>query len=130
MCWGRKEHIPLKVREGDGPKSSSVLCAPLGQTGAFLPERWFLRIPPPPRRPASQGTPGGRPPVPTTQKSLRNPLSCQIRNTNPNWTQTQSRRDTHNVQGPWAAADLWLPGVIHSCVLQEQRLSAPSGEWE
>lgn len=58
MCWGRKEHIPLKVREGDGPKSSSVLCAPLGQTGAFLPERWFLRIPPPPP-PSQPGHPWG-----------------------------------------------------------------------
>lgn len=74
-----------------------MLCTPLGRTGAFLPERWFLRIPP---NPASQGTPGGRPPVPTTEKSLRNPLSCQMRNTNANWTQTHIKERHTQRAGP------------------------------
>lgn len=93
---GEEGALPSQGEEGDGTKSSSVLCTPLGWMGASLPGPAAggpAQVVVPPEPPIQPGHP-------TTQKSLGGPLSCQVRNTNPNWTQTQIKERHTQREGP------------------------------
>lgn len=66
----------------------------------------------------------------TTQMSHRGLLHLPNKRRNQSGHTHKSWRDIHDVRGPAAPAGLWLPGVIHSCVIQERGLEGPWGERE
>lgn len=145
MCWGRGQLFTPKVRQETGP-NPPLFSGHLWLTGTSLLVSLTHR-PSAPGGPAqncssSQTTPqlpGGHPCAPASsvpgelrhrpqhRSHLEASSTCQIKKTNQTRHKHKPRRDIPDVRGPEAPTGLWLPGMIHSYVIQEQGLEGPWG---
>lgn len=136
---GERQHFTLKVRKETGPNAPGLSSQQPLADGQLPPRSaswsrkgtscWRAPPKPLPSQPG-RGTFPKRVKTPTQHKSHRKAAStCQKKRQNQTGHRHKSRRDTH-CEGPRAPAGLWLPGMIHSCVIQEQGLWGPSGDRE
>lgn len=143
MCWGRGQLFTPKVRKETGPNPPLFSGHPLANR--HLPPGQ-PHCPSAPGGPAqncssSQTTPqlpGGHPCAPASfpgelrhqpqhRSHLQASSTSQIKRQNQTRHKHKPRRDIPDVRGPEAPTGLWLPGMIHSYVIQEQGLEGPWG---
>lgn len=130
---GRGQRFALKVRKETGPNAPCISSQQPLADGQLPPGSasrshkgtscWRAPPKPLPSRPGQCTGCAGLPfprrvKTPTQHKShIKAASTCQKKKTEPNWTQTQIKERHTHCEGPRAPAGLWLPGMIHSCVI-------------